>query len=86
MKTHVCSQDRVDHKLTHGDVSESLGPVSAKDLRIGCAVERFQDRTIVVELSKRCIQSDQESVVHTRVAHIMANGRDEEGQCIKRLQ
>lgn len=86
MKTHVCSQDRVDHKLTHGDVSESLGPVSAKDLRIGCAVECFQDRTIVVELSKRCIQSDQESVVHTRVAHIMANGRDEEGQCIKRLQ
>ncbi len=60
--------------------------MTAQYLRVSSTVEGFQDRLIVVQLSERGVQLDQEHVVDTRMADIMSNRRYEESERFKRTQ
>ena len=48
--------------------------MSTQNLGKGGAVERLQDGIVVVELSQRCVQFDEEEIVDTWVANVMTNG------------
>lgn len=47
-----------------------------EDLRKGRAMERFQDRAIIVKLCKGGIQRNKKPIVHAWMSHIVPNGRD----------
>lgn len=49
-------------------------------------MERFQDRTVIVELRQGGVEGDEEPIVDTRVAHIVADGSDKESQTIEWVQ
>lgn len=46
-------------------------------------MKRFQDGIVVVELREGSVQLGQEEVVHTGMAHIVANRRYQQGKGIK---
>ena len=46
-------------------------------------MECLEHRPIVVQLSQRRIESNEESVVDSRVTNIVTDSCDNEGQCVK---
>jgi len=84
VQTHVRGEDGADHEVAHLGVAKGGGPVTSEDLRVGGAVERFENGSVVVQLGEWRIQRNQEAVIDPRVADIVANGSDEEGQSLKR--
>lgn len=50
--------------------------MTAKDLRVSGAVEGLENRSVIVQLGERGIESNEEGIVDTRVTNIVTNGGD----------
>lgn len=81
---HIGSEDRANHKCAHLCILKDSGPVPAEYLRVSSAVEGLENRSVVVELGEGSIELDEEHVVDTRMAYIMAQSNDKECEGIKR--
>jgi hypothetical protein len=48
-------------------------------------MKSLEDGLVIIELSQWRIELDEKHVVDARVTDVVADGRDEERQCFKRL-
>lgn len=81
---HIGSEDGANHKCAHLCILEDSGPVPAEYLGVSSAVKGLENRSVVVELGKGSIELDEEHVVDTRMAYIMAQSDDKECEGVKR--
>lgn len=80
---HIGSEDRANHKRAHLCILKDGGPVPAEYLGVGRAVKGLENRSVVVELGEGSIELDEEHVVDTWMAYIMAQSNDKECEGVK---